>query len=379
LFEEERMSQAPAKAFEQLRQNRLFEGIGSKVLEKIRPDVDVLQLNRGDVVFTEGDLGNSLYLVGKGSVKISKQGRGGRQEVLDYIQTGDFFGEVALLSGQPHSAMATAAEPTVLGAVKEQTFQHILELAPSRLHMNFLRSVTERMRSVNSHFIAEMMRSERLSLVGSMANSIIHDLKNPICIVRCCSDLIASETSDPRLRELTSMLDGAVDGMLAMTQELLDYARGSTRLHKQVVSIWGLLDELNQQSLRLLPGSNIHFVKHIRYDGNIEIDRARFVRMLSSVIKNSREAMVEGGILTITSDLVQGQVVLRVSDTGVGIPAEILPRLFEPFITHGKASGTGLGLAIARSVVEAHGGKISLSSVHGSGTTVDIRLPKPTE
>jgi signal transduction histidine kinase len=379
LFEEERMSQAPAKAFEQLRQNRLFEGIGSKVLEKIRPDVDVLQLNRGDVVFTEGDLGNSLYLVGKGSVKISKQGRGGRQEVLDYIQTGDFFGEVALLSGQPHSAMATAAEPTVLGAVKEQTFQHILELAPSRLHMNFLRSVTERMRSVNSHFIAEIMRSERLSLVGSMANSIIHDLKNPICIVRCCSDLIASETSDPRLRELTSMLDGAVDGMLAMTQELLDYARGSTRLHKQVVSIWGLLDELNQQSLRLLPGSNIHFVKHIRYDGNIEIDRARFVRMLSSVIKNSREAMMDGGILTITSDLVQGQVVLRISDTGVGIPAEILPRLFEPFITHGKASGTGLGLAIARSVVEAHGGKISLSSVHGSGTTVDIRLPKPTE
>src|SRR5205807_188742 len=83
----------------------------------------------------------------------------------------------------------------------DQTFQHILELAPSRLHMNFLRSITERMRSVNSYFITEIMRNERLSLVGSMANSIIHDLKNPICIVRCCSDLIASETNDPRLRE----------------------------------------------------------------------------------------------------------------------------------------------------------------------------------
>jgi hypothetical protein len=145
--------------------------------------------------------------------------------------------------------------------------------------MNFLRLITERMRSVNSHFITEIMRSERLSLVGSMANSIIHDLKNPICIVRCCSDLIASETNDPRLRELTSMLDGAVDGMLAMTQELLDYARGSTQLNKQLISVWGMLDELNQQSLRLLPGKNIHFVKHIRYDGNLEIDRARFVRM----------------------------------------------------------------------------------------------------
>lgn len=275
--------------------------------------------------------------------------------------------------------MATAAETTLLGAVKEPTFQHILELAPSRLHMNFLRSVTERLRSVNSHFIAEVMRAERLSLVGSMANSIIHDLKNPICIVRCCSDLIASETTDPRLRELTKMLDGAVDGMLAMTQELLDYARGSTELNKQLVSVWGLLDELNQQALRLLPGKNIQFVKHIRYDGNIEIDKSRFIRMLSNLIKNSREAMSGGGILTITTDLVQDQVVLRISDTGAGIPADILPRLFEPFVTHGKPNGTGLGLAIAKSVMDAHGGKISISSVHGSGTTVDIRLPQPAE
>jgi CRP-like cAMP-binding protein len=77
---------------------------------------------RGDIVFKEGDLGDSLYLVGEGSIKISKQGRGGRQEVLDYIQTGNFFGEDALLSRQPHSAMASAAEPTLLGAVKEADF-----------------------------------------------------------------------------------------------------------------------------------------------------------------------------------------------------------------------------------------------------------------
>src|SRR2546430_14846234 len=140
-----------------------------------------------------------------------------------------------------------------------------------------------------------------------------------------------------------------------------------------------MLDELNQQSLRLPPGKNIHFVKHIRYDGNLEIDRARFVRMLSSLTKNSPEAMVGGGMLTITTDLVQDQLVARVSDTGVGIPPQVLPRLFEPFMTHGKSNGTGLGLAIARSVVEAHGGKISLSCVYGSGTTVDIPLPQPSE
>ena len=368
-----------AKVFDQLSHNRLFEGLESDLLKRIRKQVDVLEFKSGEVVFHEGDPGDSLYLVGEGSVKISKEDRAGRERVLDYIKPGNFFGEMALLEGKPRSAMATAAEPTLLGAVKEETFQHLLELAPSRLHMNFLRSISERLRSVNSHFINDVMLKERLSLVGSMASSIIQDLKNPICIVRCCSDLIASETNDPHLRELTSMLDGAVDGMLATTQELLDYARGSTQLHKQLISIWGILDELNQQSLRLLPGKNIQFVKHIRYEGNVEIDRARFIRVLSNLIKNSREAMPGGGILTITTDLVHDQVIIRISDTGVGIPAEVLAKLFEPFVTHGKPNSTGLGLAIAKSVVEAHGGKISLSSVNGSGTTVDIRLPKAAE
>ena len=179
------MSSSSAQAFDQLSQNRLFAGITPDLLKEIAPDVRVVQLNDGEVIFREGDPGDLLYLVGEGSVKISKSGRGGQQETLGYIQSGNFFGEMALLDGEPRSAMATAAEPTLLGAVDESTFQHILELAPSRLHLNFLRLVSERLRSVNTHFISEVMRTERLSLVGSMANSIIHDLKNPICIIRC--------------------------------------------------------------------------------------------------------------------------------------------------------------------------------------------------
>ncbi len=371
------MSASLARAFDQLSENRLFEGIESTLLDRIAPTVRVVQLSEGEVVFREGDPGDVMYLVGKGSVKISKAGRGGQQETLGFIEPGNFFGEMALLDGEPRSAMATAVESTLLGTVDEQTFQHILELAPSRLHMNFLRSVTQRLRSVNSHFIAEVMRSERLSLVGAMANSIIHDLKNPICIVRCCSDLIARDTTDVRIRELAAMTDKATDGMLSMTQELLDYARGSTSLSCETVSIWRLLDELNQQALRLLPGHNIQFAKNIRYDGNVLVDLPRFVRVLANLIKNAREAMPSGGILTMSTDSVNGQVVIRISDTGIGIPAELLARLFEPFVTHGKSHGTGLGMAIAKSVVTAHQGKISISSVQGKGTTVDIRLPLP--
>jgi two-component system NtrC family sensor kinase len=85
--------------------------------------------------------------------------------------------------------------------------------------------------------------------------------------------------------------------------------------------------------------------------------------------------MPNGGILTLTIEKVGDEVLMRVGDTGNGIPPEVLCRVFEPFVTHGKSHGTGLGMAIAKSTVEGHGGKISVSSSNGRGTAVEIRLP----
>jgi signal transduction histidine kinase len=273
--------------------------------------------------------------------------------------------------------MAVAAEPTVLAGVDDQVFQHLLDLAPSRLHLNFLRLVSERLRKVNSHFISELMRTERLSLVGSMANSIIHDLKNPLCTVRCCASLIDRHSDDPKLKELTGLLENAADGMLGMTQELLDYSRGVVTPAKEKIVVERLLEQLNQQSLRFLPGENIQVVQTVTYNGQLDLDLPRFTRVLCNLVKNAREAMPKGGTLTLVIEKLGEEVFLRLSDTGTGMPPEILSKVFEPFVTHGKSHGTGLGMAIAKSTVEAHGGKISVSSREGRGTTVEIRLPLP--
>ena len=355
--------------------NRLFEGIDRDVLDEITADLEISGFQDDAVIFREGDCGNLLYLVGEGSVRISKLGRGGKQETLGFIESGNFFGEMALLDGEPRSAMAAAVGPTVLGVVNEATFQRILEIAPSRLHLNFLRSVTQRLRQINSHFISEVMRTERLSMVGAMAGMIIHDLNNPISTVRCCSEVIARESTDPTLLEAIALLNGAVSGMLAMTQELLDYTRGSIALAKRRIRIGQLLGELAENSLPLLSEKKVDLTLRVCHDGEIEVDANRFLRMLGNLVKNAKEAMPGGGKLTITAERQGDEIVFQISDTGLGIPAEILPRLFEPFVTHGKANGTGLGMAIAKSVVEAHGGKISVTSEVGHGTTVEIRVP----
>ena len=256
---------------ETLQQNRLFAGLPTALISNIGADVDLLHFDVDDVIFNEGEPGDCLFLVVEGSVRISKMGRGGKQETLGLVQPGNFFGEMALIDGQPRSAQATAAAPTILGKIDHGSFERILEHAPRDLHMNFLRSVVERLRGINSHFITELMRSERLSLVGSMANSIIHDLKNPIQAIHSCAELIASRSTDPNVAKFTEIMQKSVGQMTDMLQELLDFARGQSSLQLKPRSPKSVYCEFDSILVRILP-PNIHLLREIHYCDDISVD-----------------------------------------------------------------------------------------------------------
>ena len=357
----------------QLQSNRLFVGIPADLVTNIGCDVSMLHFDSGDVIFSEGEPGDCLYLVIEGSIRISKTGRGGKQETLGFIAPGNFFGEMALIDGQPRSAQAAAAEPTILGKLDAASFDRILENAPRDLHMNFLRLVVERLRGINSHFITEIMRTERLSLLGTMANSIIHDLKNPIQALQSCADLLNERCTDPSAKAFTKIMRKSVDHMTDMVQELLDFASGQSSLAIERHPARAVMEELDSQLVRLIP-DKVHLVRDVHYCDDVRVDLGRFVRVLLNLVKNSVEAMPKGGVLRLELLQLENTAVFRVADTGGGIPADLLPKIFEPFVTYGKSKGTGLGMAIVKSVVEAHGGLIEIRSKIGVGTTVEITL-----
>ena len=357
-----------------LQQNRLFAGLPADMVSELGSHMALLRFDLDDVIFEEGEPGDCLYLVVEGSVRISKLGRGGNQETLNFINPGNFFGEMALIDGQPRSAQASAAAPTVLGQVDAAAFERILENAPRTLHMNFLRSVVERLRGINSHFITELMRNERLSLVGTMANSIIHDLKNPIGVIRSCTELLTHRVADPAVAEFTTLISKATDNLMGMTQELLDFARGQTSISFQRHSARTVLEELEGQFRPSLP-AGVHVVRDVHFADEINVDLGRFTRLLLNLVKNSVEAMPEGGILRLGLRQEGDRVIFKIADTGTGIPPELLETIFEPFVTFGKNMGTGLGMAIAKSVAEAHGGTIAVQSKLGVGTTIEVSIP----
>jgi signal transduction histidine kinase len=207
-----------------------------------------------------------------------------------------------------------------------------------------------------------------------MANSIIHDLKNPISVIRTCSELLRMKFQDPAATRFTTMLNRAVNNMLEMIQELLYFARGQSSFQTQIHPVAAVFADLVPRLEPLLP-EKIELQIGQNCDAWVQVDLSRFSRMLLNLAKNSIEAMETGGRLVFQSECDSERVVFTVSDTGCGIPPEIRTRLFEPFVTAGKYGGTGLGMAIVKSVVDAHEGVITVESEPAKGTTMRISIP----
>jgi signal transduction histidine kinase len=354
--------------------NALLVGIPATVMSQVGARVQALEFSNDQIVFAENDPGDALYLIAQGSIKISKLGRGGQQETLTYLQENDYFGEMALVDRGLRSARATAVGATVLGRIDRVSWELLLHLAPNEVMGNFTRSVTQRLRQNNQHFIEQMMRSERLSLLGTTISSIIHDMNNPITTILGACQVIQSSAADDLTQQMSGLIKEAIDRMETMTRELLDFSRGDTQLKLKLVNVPELIKQLEPDLNKCRVASKVEVETH--FTGAIRIDRHRVLRVFGNLIKNAREAMKAGdnNLLRICVRQVDEVVRFEVSDTGHGIKSDVLSEIFEPFVTHGKSNGTGLGLAISKAVVDAHGGKISVTSSE-AGTTFAVDIP----
>jgi signal transduction histidine kinase len=235
----------------------------------------------------------------------------------------------------------------------------------------------------NSRLVEQMVNSERLSAIGSMAASIMSDFKGPLTDIRGFAQLLANpEIDEERRRWLSDMILEDVDRYVGLAQELLDYSKGDIKLNFKVVQLGAWLDRLTDHMANDLEEANISFTKDLNFVRDVLMDEARVRRAVLNLIVNAVNAMPQGGELTIATHEAGGRWRLSVADTGPGIPLDQRARVFEPFVTLGQNSETGLGLAIAKEVIEGHGGRLSFETRtageadgRGPGTIFQIEIP----
>lgn len=224
----------------------------------------------------------------------------------------------------------------------------------------------------------ELVKNERLSAVGQMASSIVHDFRTPMTTLMLTIDQLKKEGGlDPENRKRKfEQLQTSINSINGMMQELLDYTKGTFHLNYEQCFVTDFAELLQKEFELRFKNSAISFTLRTQCAGSMMVDKERIMRVLGNIINNAHDAMPEGGTIGVIIEEKNGNIRFAVEDTGKGIPEEIRDTLFEPFVTSGKKRGTGLGLAIVRRVVELHQGTISFISEIGKGTEFVVTIPR---
>jgi len=215
----------------------------------------------------------------------------------------------------------------------------------------------------------ELVKSERLATIGTMASRIAHDLKNPLTIIQTYSDMLTPEIIsklDYKDKEKWFRIQNSILDMNKIIEDVLDFAR-TTEIKKKKSSFLRIL-RLAMNHVKFSYEISIHLPEH---DITLNCDARKMEGVMSNLLNNAVHALDGQGEIDVTASSDSQFVTIQVRDSGSGIPDENLEKIFEPMFTT-KKTGTGLGLVICKSIIDQHNGSISVSN---KPTTFTLKLP----
>ncbi|RYE86832.1 MAG: response regulator, partial [Hyphomicrobiales bacterium] len=240
----------------------------------------------------------------------------------------------------------------------------------------------------------QFAKSQKMQAIGNLAGGIAHDFNNVLTIITASVDflLLNHRTGDPSFQDLL-LIKQSANRAASLVRQLLAYSRRQT-MRPKMLSLTDVIADMHLL-LKRISGDLVKLERHHARDlWPVMADIGQFEQVITNLVQNARDAMVEGGTITIATrnvpeaelkglgygEMNEGDFVLvEVSDTGSGMPDEVAERIFEPFFTTKEiGKGTGLGLSMVYGIVKQSGGFIFVDSVMGKGTTFSIFLPRHT-
>lgn len=248
-----------------------------------------------------------------------------------------------------------------------------------------LHDASERIRTEKARHVMELQlaHKQRLESIGLLAAGIAHDFNNILTVVGGCGEMLQRGTGDASAPILVSEILAAHERGTALTQQLLSFARRD-QAQPVVVELSAHIGGL-ERFLQRVAGEEVRIILRLASEAFIRIDVGQLEQALVNLVSNARDAMPDGGdcvvsVETATDAEGDARVRLSVRDTGIGMDAETIERAFDPFFTtKTRGRGTGLGLAVLHGAVMKAGGRVSIDSVVGRGTTVSLDFPPASQ
>jgi signal transduction histidine kinase len=218
-----------------------------------------------------------------------------------------------------------------------------------------------------------LLRGERMQLLGQSVSAVLHDLRTPLTAVASCVEVMASAQETEVRREYAERAVRSLEHVERMVQEILSFARGQREVAAGRLPLSRFVEETRELLEPELARYGATLEIHGDCDGNARFDASKIKRVLWNLARNAGQAGAKKFIWKL--ERAGEYMVFECSDTGPGIPHEMDGKLFEPFASYGKPSGSGLGLSMAKSIIDAHCGRIHVKSDMSTGTVFRIELP----
>jgi two-component system sporulation sensor kinase B len=219
-----------------------------------------------------------------------------------------------------------------------------------------------------------LQKAEKAQIVSDLAAAVSHEIRNPLTVTKGFLQVVIRQALPERTKEQLIMAQEELSLAEHIINDYLTFAKPSSD-HQTIMS---LVDEINKVVKFITPYANMQSVQiDFRYDAELRVagDIQKFHQCLSNILKNCVEAMSNGGCIDIHLEDDVNQIILKISDTGVGMSPEQLLRLGEPYFTT-KHTGTGLGMMVVNSIIKSMKGKMTVSSEKGKGTIFHLIFPK---
>ncbi len=273
--------------------------------------------------------------------------------LIDAINTGQVFGYLAK-PWHPNALLAILQRALDAFLLLNDNERLLLDLQNNNQKLQILLKETRELE-------AAKLQAERWAALGKLAGMVAHDMRNPLTAIQCHAGLLheMEMTVENKARSFNVILE-QVQHMKHYIDDLLQFTKPTnshTSLRPYVVS--ALLVSLQETFIDQCKENNINLTINNSYKGKVDVNPHRIYRALGNLLQNALEAAGKGGEIFITSEEIDEQkVVIRIADSGAGVPAEVGATLFEPFVSCNKDGGTGLGLAIVKKIIEEHKGHV---------------------
>ncbi len=380
--------------YSMLRLFNLFDNLSGEELGRIGQNAVILEFDRNQVVCVEDTPSESMYFIHSGAVSISK-----KEVTFAHLESGDYFGEMSLITHSVRNATVTTLVPSVLFEISAEVFDQFFEKSPTVMH-NLLLTYDARLRRHNDVVVGQFLKlkhqfdeledshnrlllSDKMASIGLLTAGIAHEINNPLFVITGYLDVLKDSlqgdaVSKEDLEEISDKLNTASQSIVKLVSGIKTFARIEEAQPTPIDLYSAIKGTLNLVSF-LYKQENIELQNNLA-DGSPMIlgNIGTLQQVLMNLFSNAKDAMESSNekIITVETREENGHVVIEVADTGCGIDPAHIDRVFSrAYTTKPVGKGSGMGLDLVRKIVREMDGSIVVESEVPKGTTFRMTFP----